>query len=48
MLRVQGLKVLLQVGRALRLLLRGKINPFKTLFGEHTSAAKAASRILDQ
>jgi succinate dehydrogenase/fumarate reductase iron-sulfur protein len=47
-LRVQGLKVLLQVGRALRLLLRGKINPLKTLFGNHTGAAKAASRILDQ
>ena len=47
-LRVQGLKVLLQLGRALRLLLRGKINPLKTLFGKHTGAARAASRILDQ
>jgi succinate dehydrogenase/fumarate reductase iron-sulfur protein len=47
-LRVQGLKVLLQIGRALRLLLRGKIKPLKTLFGKHPGAARAASRILDQ
>lgn len=47
-LRVQGPKVLLQVGRALRLWLRGKINPFKTLFGRNINAAKAASRILDK
>jgi succinate dehydrogenase/fumarate reductase iron-sulfur protein len=47
-LRVQGAKVLLQVGRALRLLLRGKINPLKTLFGKNRGAADAASRILDQ
>ncbi|MGH6710112.1 MAG: succinate dehydrogenase/fumarate reductase iron-sulfur subunit [Bradyrhizobium sp.] len=48
MLRVQGPKLLRQVRRALRLLLRGKINPFKTLFGRHIGAARAASRILDQ
>jgi len=47
-LRVQGLKVLLQFGRALQLLLRGKINPFKTLFARTTNASKAASRILDR
>jgi succinate dehydrogenase/fumarate reductase iron-sulfur protein len=46
-LRVQGPKVLLQVGRALQLLLRGKINPLKTLFRRTTSASKAAFRILD-
>lgn len=47
-LRVQGLRVLLQFGRALRLMLRGKINPIKTLFRKKTSAANAASRILGQ
>jgi succinate dehydrogenase / fumarate reductase iron-sulfur subunit len=47
-MRVQGAKVLLQVGRALRLLLRGKINPLKTLFGKNANAANAASRILDR
>jgi succinate dehydrogenase/fumarate reductase iron-sulfur protein len=47
-LRVQGLKVLLQIARAWRLLVRGKINPWKTLFGKNPDAAKAASRILDQ
>jgi hypothetical protein len=40
--------VLLQVGRAWQLMQRGKINPLKTLFRRKTSAAKAASRILDQ
>ena len=47
-LRVQGPKVLLQIVRAWRLLVRGKINPWKTLFGKSPGAAKAASRILDQ
>ena len=47
-LRVQGLKVRLQAGRAVQLLLRGKINPLKTLFARTTSASKAASRILDR
>ena len=47
-LRVQGMRVLLQVVRAWRLLVRGKINPWKTLFGKNRNAAKAASRILDQ
>lgn len=45
-LRVQGPKVLLQVGRALRLLLRGKIDPLKTLLRKPTAAAKAAARLL--
>ncbi|MBN8970070.1 MAG: 2Fe-2S iron-sulfur cluster binding domain-containing protein [Rhizobiales bacterium] len=45
-LRVQGPKVLLQVGRALRLLLRGKIDPIKTLLRKPTAAAKAAARLL--
>lgn len=45
-LRVQGLKALLQVSRAFRLLVRGKINPVKTLFKKQTTAAKAAGRLL--
>jgi succinate dehydrogenase/fumarate reductase iron-sulfur protein len=47
-LRVQGLRVLTVIPRLIRLLLRGKINPLRTLFGIKTSAADAASRILDR
>jgi len=47
-LRVQGPKVLLQVRRALRLLLRGKINPIRTIFRKRTAAAKAAARLLEK
>jgi succinate dehydrogenase/fumarate reductase iron-sulfur protein len=46
-LRVQGLRVLAVVPRLLRLLLRGKINPLRTLLRVKTSAAGAASRILN-
>jgi succinate dehydrogenase/fumarate reductase iron-sulfur protein len=46
-LRVQGLKALLGLGRALRLLARGKINPIRTFFGRKSASAKSASRILD-
>lgn len=46
MFRVQGLRVLANVQRALRLLLRGKIDPIKTLFGRTTEASDAAKRIL--
>ncbi len=46
MFRVQGLRVLGNLPRALRLLLRGKIDPIKTLFRRTTEAAGAASRIL--
>jgi fumarate reductase (CoM/CoB) subunit B len=44
--RVQGLKTALNIARALRLLLAGKINPFKTLIRRKTSAAVAAIRLL--
>jgi succinate dehydrogenase/fumarate reductase iron-sulfur protein len=45
-LRVQGLRALAQMPRVIRLLLRGKINPLKTLFRIKTAAAEAAGRIL--
>ena len=45
-LRVQGYRALSKLPRALQLLVRGKINPFKTFFGIKTSAASAASRLL--
>ena len=45
MLRVQGLAALAKPARTLRLWLRGKIDPFKTLF-RHTTAASGASRRL--
>jgi len=46
-LRVRGLAVLRDWLRALRLLLRGKIDPLKTLFPRRTSAAAAAQRLLE-
>jgi fumarate reductase (CoM/CoB) subunit B len=46
-LRVQGLRVLAVVPRLVRLLLRGKINPLRTLLRVKTSAAGAANRILN-
>lgn len=46
-LRVQGLRVLAVVPRLVRLLLRGKINPLRTLLRVKTSAAAAANRILN-
>ncbi len=46
-LRVRGLGALLDLSRALRLLVRGKIDPIKTLFRRATPARAAAARILD-
>lgn len=46
MLRVQGLRALGNLPRAMRLLMRGKINPLKTFFRIRTAAAGAAGRIL--
>jgi len=46
MLRVRGLAALRNLPRALRLLLRGKIDPLKTLLQRKTPARDAAARIL--
>jgi fumarate reductase (CoM/CoB) subunit B len=45
-LRVRGLAVLRDLPRAIRLLLRGKIDPLKTLFRRKTAASAAAARWL--
>jgi heterodisulfide reductase subunit C len=45
-LRVQGLRALTRLVRALRLLVRGKIDPIKTFVGKKTAAADAARRWL--
>jgi succinate dehydrogenase/fumarate reductase iron-sulfur protein len=45
-LRVQGLRALANMPRLIRLLLRGKINPWRTLFKIKTAASAAAGRIL--
>jgi heterodisulfide reductase subunit C len=45
-LRVQGLAALRNLGRVLRLLLRGKIHPVKTLLQRTTPASAAARRYL--
>jgi fumarate reductase (CoM/CoB) subunit B len=45
-LRVRGFATLGEWLRALRLLMRGKINPIKTLFKRKTAASAAAARIL--
>ena len=45
-LRVQGLRALANFSRIFRLLLRGKINPLKTLVGIKTAAAEPARRLL--
>jgi succinate dehydrogenase/fumarate reductase iron-sulfur protein len=47
-LGVQGLRALGNWPRILRLLVRGKIKPIRTLLGLKTSAAAAARRILDK
>jgi len=47
-LRVQGLRVLAVIPRLVRLLLRGKINPLRTILGSKTPAAGAADRILNK
>jgi succinate dehydrogenase/fumarate reductase iron-sulfur protein len=46
-LRVRGLAALRDWMRAWRLLLRGKIDPIKTLFPRMTAARAAAARVLD-
>ncbi len=46
MLRVQGIRVLRNMPRVLRLLLRGKIDPIKTFLRNKTPAAAAAARLL--
>jgi len=45
-LSVQGLRALARLPRIVRLLLRGKINPLRTLFGTKTAAAEPARRLL--
>jgi fumarate reductase (CoM/CoB) subunit B len=45
-LRVQGLRALYHLRRILRLLVRGKINPIKTVLGTKTAASDAAGRLL--
>ncbi len=45
-LRVRGLATLFDLPRALRLFLRGKIDPFKTVFSQRTPASAAAARLL--
>jgi len=45
-LRVQGLRALGNLRRIWRLLVRGKINPIRTIFGRKTGAAAAAGRLL--
>jgi succinate dehydrogenase/fumarate reductase iron-sulfur protein len=47
-LRVQGIKAILHVARALRLLIACKINPLRTLFKRRTGADAAARRLLRQ
>lgn len=46
-LRVQGLAVLANPVRTIRLWLRGKIDPFKTFFRRTTAASGAARRVLE-
>jgi succinate dehydrogenase / fumarate reductase iron-sulfur subunit len=45
-LSVQGLRALARLPRIVRLVLRGKINPLRTLFGTKTTAAEPARRLL--
>jgi heterodisulfide reductase subunit C len=46
LLRVQGLRLLTKIPRAIRLFARGKIDPIKTFFKTKTDAYPAAHRIL--
>ena len=46
MLRVQGIGAVSNLLRVLRLLVRGKINPVKTLLRRTTAASAAARRLL--
>jgi fumarate reductase (CoM/CoB) subunit B len=45
-LRVQGLRALMRFPRIIRLWLRGKVSPLRTLIGTKTVAADAARRLL--
>jgi succinate dehydrogenase / fumarate reductase iron-sulfur subunit len=45
-LRVQGFRALTSIVRAVRLLMRGKIDPIKTFLKRRTMAAGAANRLL--
>jgi fumarate reductase (CoM/CoB) subunit B len=45
-LSVQGLRALTRLPRVVRMFLRGKINPLRTLFGTKTAAAEPAHRLL--
>jgi succinate dehydrogenase/fumarate reductase iron-sulfur protein len=45
-LSVQGLRALARIPRIVRMLIRGKINPLRTLFGFRTAAAEPARRLL--
>jgi hypothetical protein len=47
LLRVRGFAVLRDWLRALRLLVRGKIDPIKTLFPRMTAVRAAAARVLN-
>jgi len=47
-LRIQGMKAVRNMARALRLLIAGKISPLRTLFKKRTGAAAAARRLLSQ
>ncbi len=47
-LRVQGLRALTRLPRILRLLVRRKISPLRTLLGVKTAAAESARRVLDK
>jgi fumarate reductase (CoM/CoB) subunit B len=47
-LRVQGLRALARLPRILRLLVRRKISPLRTLLGFKTAAGKPARRVLDK
>lgn len=47
-LRVQGLRALGNIVRVFRMLARGKINPYRTVFKIKTAAADAAQRILGE
>jgi heterodisulfide reductase subunit C len=45
-LRVQGIAVLRNLPRLMRMLVRGKINPLRTILGIRSVAASAARRLL--
>ena len=47
-LRVQGLRALVNILRVFRMLARGKLNPYRTVFKIRTAAADAARRILGE